>query len=415
MKKMNFIYILILVIALNTIVFAKQEKDSLTINENEFTIKLVTIGPGHDLPSWWGHTAIVVENDKSHQSKFYNYGLFSFEDENFLTNFAMGRLIFWVGSWNTDIALEYYRKLDRDIIIQEINLSREKCKKLHKFLENNIKPENRRYLYDHYYDNCSTRIRDIFEMITDGQLSVIDKQPGRMTFREHTRRHTYHHPIMDWILMFLMNDTIDKPILVANEMFLPSEMERVLDNFTYVDNEGNSQKFVKKKYIYYKSKTVPEVPETAPKNWPYTLALGILLGIIPIFIVWFPNFSWKQKRIIYGVYNAVVGLCFGFIGTVLVFMSFFTDHTVTYYNENIVLANPSTLLITLFGLLLAIGKLKRMGWLYYTWLTLFLIGISAPLAKLLPPFDQDNWQAITLILPIIIGFTISSFYWKKKF
>jgi hypothetical protein len=44
MKKMNFIYILLLlIISLNTDVFAKQEKDSLTTNENEFTIKLANI------------------------------------------------------------------------------------------------------------------------------------------------------------------------------------------------------------------------------------------------------------------------------------------------------------------------------------------------------------------------------------
>ena len=67
----------------------------------DLEIKLVTIGPGDDVPSWWGHTALIVEDRRFKSSVFYNYGLFSFEEKNFFVNFAMGRLIFWVGAWKT--------------------------------------------------------------------------------------------------------------------------------------------------------------------------------------------------------------------------------------------------------------------------------------------------------------------------
>src|SRR5512136_833896 len=73
--------------------------------ENHFSrgeylqIKLVTIDPGDELTMWWGHTALIVEDLRFNTSLFYNYGIFSFEQENFLKNFAMGRLIFWVAAW----------------------------------------------------------------------------------------------------------------------------------------------------------------------------------------------------------------------------------------------------------------------------------------------------------------------------
>ena len=205
-------------------IIAQNESATDTI-PNGLIIKLVTIGQGHDLTSWWGHIAIIVEDTKKGESKFYNYGLFSFEDDNFVLNFIMGRLIFWVGAWKTSNALAYYRGLDRDIRFQILNLSNEESYEIKDFLENNVKPENARYLYDHYYDNCSTRLRDIFNRTSNGKLEEISKKKSRMTLREHTRRHTYHNPIMDFILMYLMNDTIDKPITVWDDMFLPIEME----------------------------------------------------------------------------------------------------------------------------------------------------------------------------------------------
>ena len=48
--------------------------------------------------------------------------------------------------------------------------------------------------------------------------------------------------------MFLMNDSIDKPILIWNDMFLPSEMETVLDNFKFSTGKEIDRDFVKKKF-----------------------------------------------------------------------------------------------------------------------------------------------------------------------
>ena len=385
-----------------------QNNVALDTMTNTINIKLVTIGPGHDLTSWWGHTAIIVEDQGRGESKFYNYGLFSFEEDNFVLNFIMGRLIFWVGAWRTPNAMAYYRGLDRDIRFQILNLSQDESKQIKEFLENNVKPENARYLYDHYYDNCSTRLRDIFDRTAKGKLSEIGKEKSRMTLREHTRRHTYHGPIMDFLLMFLMNDTIDKPITVWDDMFLPSELEIVLDRVEYQSEIGELKNMVKNKQVYYKSKTVQALPDRAPVHWPYTLILGLILGAISLLLVYL------NKDKLFFVYNLIVGLLFGFIGTVLFFLSSFTDHNVTYYNENLFLANPITLLIFPLSILVLKNKEKYLNVFYNIWWVIIIIATLGLILKILPSFDQDNSQAITLILPILFGCFISTFIFKRR-
>ena len=60
-------------------------KDQMNSRGDSLVIKIATIGPGDDLTSWWGHTAVIVEDKTFNVSRFYNYGLFSFDQENFIS------------------------------------------------------------------------------------------------------------------------------------------------------------------------------------------------------------------------------------------------------------------------------------------------------------------------------------------
>ncbi|MDR0662977.1 MAG: hypothetical protein LBF80_02720, partial [Spirochaetaceae bacterium] len=56
------------------------------------TVKIAVMGPGDALYFWWGHLGLIIEDELSGTSKFYDYGVFSFDSENFFLNFAFGRL-----------------------------------------------------------------------------------------------------------------------------------------------------------------------------------------------------------------------------------------------------------------------------------------------------------------------------------
>jgi hypothetical protein len=91
-------------------------------------------------------------------------------------------------------------------------------------------------------------------------------------------------------------------------------------------------------------------------------------------------------------------------GTALFVMWLITDHTVTYRNENLFLANPLTLLALPLGLMLTWGSRLARSWLRVIWLVLAVSGALGLVLKIIPLFNQDNWRLIALILPVSLGF-----------
>ncbi|AGC46474.1 hypothetical protein MYSTI_05193 [Myxococcus stipitatus DSM 14675] len=369
----------------------------------DLVVSLVTFSPGDDVPSWWGHGSLVVEDRRLGVARVYNYGMFSFDDA-MLARFAMGRLEFWVGQARVDGTYRYYRAEDRDVRIQELNLTTEQRLQVSKRLADNVLPENREYLYHHYNDNCVTRLRDMIDVATSGQLREADRAPGRMTLREHTRRYTAPSPPMSVLLDFMMNDEIDHPITRWEEAFLPDELEAQVASLQVKDAQGQSRPLVARQWNYYLSPDRARPPAEPPPWGPWILALGLALGGGALGLAAWARQGSRLARVFLGLENALLGLVLGIPGTALFVMGWVTDHTVTYRNENLFLANPLTLMAVPWGLSLMRGKNpKTRARLFKLWGVLAALGGLGVVLKVLPPFDQDNWRLIALILPISVG------------
>ncbi|MFB6263390.1 MAG: DUF4105 domain-containing protein, partial [Bradymonadaceae bacterium] len=133
----------------------------------DLAIELVTFGPGDAVPTWFGHTAIVVKDTERGVERLYNYGMFDF-DGTVLVEFALGRLTLWVASQPVERTLKFYKFNDRWVWIQKLNLPPKARMEVADYLAWNVRPANREYLYHHYRDNCSTRPRDIIDRAVDG-------------------------------------------------------------------------------------------------------------------------------------------------------------------------------------------------------------------------------------------------------
>jgi hypothetical protein len=379
----------------------------------DLAVRLVTIGPSDPIYTWWGHSALIVEDRRLGVSRFYNYGLFSFEQESFVLNFAMGRLWFQVGASDTERELALYRYLGRSILIQTLNLSAHERLEMAVFLENNILPENRTYLYDHYYDNCATRVRDLIDDAVDGQLFRATAVPGRMTLRQHTRRYTEHSFFMDWLLMFLMSGVIDRPITKWEEMFLPAELERNVAGLSYRDGSGELKPLVGESLLYFDAPRQRPIPEEAGPIWIRSLVLGLALALPALLL----GLRLRSNRgwIPFGIYSSAVGLVLGVLGGVLFFMSTFTDHSVTYGNENLFLANPLTLALVPVGLAAAFGRGKTgRRLLQLLWLILSAVALVYLLLKPFAFFGQSNPGAVAAIAPVLFASTAAAVLsWKR--
>ncbi|MFP2896986.1 DUF4105 domain-containing protein [Corallococcus sp. 4LFB] len=376
----------------------------------DLSIWLVTFSPGDDVFSWWGHGSLVVEDRARNMQRLYNYGMYSFDDQT-VVRFAKGRLEFWVGESSVNGTFRFYKSEGRDVRVQELNLTPEQRVTVAKKLADNVLPENRDYLYEHYSDNCVTRLRDMIDVAVGGQLSDAEKAPARMTLREHTRRYTAVSPPMSFLLDFMMNDSIDKPITRREEAFLPDELEQQVAELKVPGPDGRPVPLVEKQWDYYASSR-PRPPARPPAFGPYILALGVLLGGAALGLAAWERRGSRAARILLGLENVVVGLVLGIPGLALVIMWVGTNHVVTHHNENLFLANPLTLLAVPYGLRLTWNSAKARARLKWVWGLLAATGALGLVLKVLPWFDQDNWRAIALILPISLG--MAGAFWLDR-
>nr|WP_227805700.1 DUF4105 domain-containing protein [Algibacter lectus] len=98
-----------------------------------------------------------------------------FDSPNFYLKFAQGKLDYLINKSEFNKFYQYYIYFNRSIKAQVLNLSQVEKQKLYDFLINNYKPENRRYLYEFFFDNCATKIKEVTN--TSVNNSIIFNKP----------------------------------------------------------------------------------------------------------------------------------------------------------------------------------------------------------------------------------------------
>jgi hypothetical protein len=387
---------------------------SLSARENtgdDLTIKIAIFGPGDEIYSWFGHNVLIIEDAYTGQSQFYNYGLFSYESEDFILNFVLGRMLYSAFSTENDIA--DYIKQNRDVVLYTLDLPPEKREEVREFAEISVLPENRDYIYHLFKDNCSTRIRDIIDIAVDGQFKKqLDNTPGRFTFRQHARRHIWFSPFWDWTLNFLMGRDIDQPITVWDEMYLPLEVANQIMNFSYKDMHGISHKLVLNVETIYLSHNRPAVLDAPSRQWPAVLIFSLIFSSFIGFLFFLQSKKPVVGRIMLGICHSILGLCIGCAGVLLFFVSFFTDHDYTFHNANLLFCNPILLAAIPLGIQYASSDNYNKRLFAETSLRIiwFLIVIGVFISIF---FRQENLAVEVLILPIAITFSLEPIGLKK--
>lgn len=363
----------------------------------DLQVYLLTFGVGDDIASWFGHTAFLVRDQRTRDQRVYNYGMFSFGPD-MLPKFLMGRLEFWVDDASVPRTISLYRALNRDIIATELNLTPEKRKEVAEFLAWNILPENRDYLYHHYLDNCATRVRDVIDKATDGQFKDETSDPGRLTFRGHTHRHTQRNPFIDTLLSLWMNDEIDAPIAEWDEMFLPGELLKQVHALKYTNTDGEEVDLVLSEQVLFDADR-PGVPHDPATRWPWMLLFGIAFAGV----AWWAALEYQTTgasrwRRLLGGQHFLAGILFGVPGLVAVLFHF-TDHQITFLNENMLLWSPLTFLALPLSFPIMRGRPWAMRVMRRCWYVMAFTSVLAVLLKVLPAFDQQNQMALAMLVP----------------
>ncbi|MGM0432116.1 MAG: DUF4105 domain-containing protein [Spirochaetota bacterium] len=370
------------------------------------SVKLLTLSPGSQLYSWFGHISLIIEDEYTDRSLVFDYGVFDFNQEDFYTNFAMGRLYFRVVTSNAERSINTAVENGRKAQITTLNLPPEKRFALYSYLLTNIQPEHSTYLYHHYYDNCSTRIRDALDHTLDGQLfSWANAQDSSLSYREHIRRYTGSRPVMDFLLNFLQSSVIDRPVTLWEAMFLPDVLQQAVEEFSYTKSNGSSQSLAGEQQVVTPDTVKAQPSQPWQAHWLWWLAVG-LVWMAGGLVLWWQLNTNNRFRVLFGLYNVATGITLGILGSILLFMMSMTDHDVTYGNSNIMLANPLFFLIAFGGILLLLKrpsaqKIISWGWVLVCFLSLLLLFLT-----FITIISQHNHLSMAVISPIAIGLGI---------
>ena len=124
---------------------------------------LVTYGPGEVYWQRFGHNAIWIREPARGLDHVFNFGFFDFAQQDFFLRFLQGRMMYFSAAQPAQQEFAAYIDENRSIRAQRLDLSPEQAAWLTGYLLEEVRPENRDYLYDYYRNNCSTRVRDAID------------------------------------------------------------------------------------------------------------------------------------------------------------------------------------------------------------------------------------------------------------
>jgi hypothetical protein len=186
-------------------------------------VEVYTMGPGADVFSRFGHAALCVRDGESPDGRCYNYGTTDFSTPGPLTwRVLRGRALFWVSTAPLDLMLAWYAREDRTVWRQRVRLSPDAFAALERRLRDDLRPGSREYIYHHFRDNCTTRVRDHLDAVTLGALRGTADAPHGPTWRAMVRAGFADDPALLAVSALLLGRPLDAAPTRWEAMFLPA-------------------------------------------------------------------------------------------------------------------------------------------------------------------------------------------------
>jgi hypothetical protein len=297
-------------------------------------ISLLTYAPVNEIHTVFGHSSVRVFDPERQLDIVFNYGMFDYAAPNFTLNFIKGKLNYSLGIQNFRDVVAYSDYRNQTVSEQVLNLDNRQKQEIYDFLQNNYKPENRYYLYDFFFDNCATRIRDILDTTLTNRLSydkvAVEKN---VTFRELLREFTQIQPWLEFGIDLVLGLPTDKKATFEQQMFLPKYLNESFAVGTIITAD-TTKKLVQ---ITRPVHLADEVNETGFSITPMLL-FWLFFGVTLIL-----NFVITKSRIT-KIWNGTFALITGLAGVVILLMWFGTEHVPTKNNLNVIWCFPTHLI-----------------------------------------------------------------------
>ncbi|MDP5104998.1 MAG: DUF4105 domain-containing protein [Polaribacter sp.] len=328
-------------------------------------VSIITAAPGSELYEAFGHAAIRIHDPLLQIDVIYNYGMFDFNAPNFYSNFVKGKLLYSLARYNFNYFLESYKKDKRWVKQQVLNLTQEQKQLFFMYLENNALPENAAYLYDPYFNNCATKLRDITTTILGDKIGFMDDNlEQNLSFRQLMNKEIHWNTWGNFGINLALGSKLDQKATLEQYMYLPKYVNSIFNHsILYVRNQPEN--LIKREDLLLDFED--QKPEISFFN-PF------LIFSIFSFIGLFITFSDLKKKKISKWLDFTLLFTTGILGVLIIFLWFFTDHSTAPNNFNFLWAFAPNLIIAFLML-----KKNQQKWIKYYFILLSLLLITVPI------------------------------------
>jgi len=359
-------------------------------------ISIITCAPGSELYSTFGHSAIRIKDPVLRIDNVYNYGTFNFETPNFYIKFIRGKLDYMLSVSPYRYFIISYKQEKRAINEQILNLSDTQKNNIYKALKINSLPENVYYRYDFIKDNCATRVLKIIKDVLKDSLILPEKSTvSEQSFREMLMPYLQTKDWERFGINLALGRPVDKIAKSEQTAFLPDYL-KILFEQSKIKTLNGIVPIVKKENILYLpyKKNIEDSLNITPKY-----VLWFLLVVILFFTIF--EIKYRKK---YFILDKTLFFIIGFIGLIILFLWFFTEHSSVVNNQNIIWASP---LFFIAAFLLKKNNKKYLRIFFLSYSVLILLFMLADVF-FIPIYDK---AVIPLELILIVR---SSLIYLKK-
>jgi len=374
MIKKFFLFISSLFIFLNS--YSIELSDSLRVS-------VLTVAPGNELYSTFGHTAIRVKDLLKGYDIIFNYGTFDFNTTNFYLKFAFGKLDYMLSVESFEGFITETISENRTIDEQVLNFNKLQKMNLVSLLISNYEPQKKFYRYKFFTDNCSTRIRDIISIAANDSLILkTPKIAADISFRKLFTKYLENMPWPRFGIELLMGKMTDNKA-GYDALFLPDNLKEAFSKAKLKD-----MLLIKSESRLFTS-TMP-----VNKNSLFSPLLFAILILILAFAI-------QLKKLWTGIFDGIFFAVFGFLGIFIFIVCSFSDHAELNYNLVILLLLPTNIIVPFLS-----GKIRK----YYSLSAMTIIIITF----ICLPFLPQKFNLAVLILALAIGTRLFFNFVKKN-
>jgi hypothetical protein len=346
----------------------------------EAKVSLITVGPGQELYSSFGHSALWIQDPINGLDYAYSYGTFNFSTEGFYIKFLRGTLPYQLSVSPLLPQLYYWQAENRFVKEQILDLSPSQKQALFAFLEQNYRPENREYQYKFFFDNCSTRLKDALKAACGDSLQLTGYTAEQLSFRQWIDRYAYRQkPWADFGMDLAIGAPSDEIATPEQATFLPDNLSAAFDEARLLTDSTAKPLVLVTRDLYV----------ATPGPSPFWLTPMLLFWALAVAVGGFTYWQLDRKHIHFG-FDRVLFTLLGLVGVLILLLWFGTDHGVTSLNYDILWASPIWLV--------AIWMLSRRA--APTWFQLWLIVYTVLMLAATTNLSKHN-QVLIPILVII--------------